>query len=448
MQYNTREDVIVRANEAVGKPFRLYETRAAYSLENKGSVGNYVQEVWFGIPQNSRSEADFADLGIELKVTPYTINDKRTASKERLVLNIINYMTEKTNTLRESSFWKKNRQILLMFYHSDSTSPRTDWSISHVHLWNLDKCDDIAQIEEDWRYIAISISNGRAHELSEGATMILGACTKGSDRTTVRKQPASEILAKQRAYCIKQPYMTALLQRIMQPEASPVARLFETTQHSDQPNTVFETRISKLIHPYIGSPISELFEQFRVRKKSKSAIPLVISRILGYSGGSVNTSTEFRQAGIQTKVIVAGATGSIRESMSFPRMIFREIADTPLWEESEFYQLLSSTRFFFIVFQSDVNQTVRLRGVKFWHMPNDDLDRYAAVWKRARQAIISGDPTAFPKQSQHPIGHVRPHARKATDTDTLPDGSTTTKRSFWLNRSYVETIVNDLLDHQ
>ena len=48
---------------------------------------------------NSISAPDFEDAGIELKVTPYKKNkDNSLSAKERLVLNIINYMEEYKNT--------------------------------------------------------------------------------------------------------------------------------------------------------------------------------------------------------------------------------------------------------------------------------------------------------------------------------------------------------------
>lgn len=52
---------------------------------------------------------------------------------------------------------------------------------------------------------------GRAHELSEGDTLYLAACTKGANASSVRQQPFSTIPAKQRAYSLKSSYMTQIL---------------------------------------------------------------------------------------------------------------------------------------------------------------------------------------------------------------------------------------------
>lgn len=44
----------------------------------------------------------------------------------------------------------------------------------------LEKSEDLKQIEEDWNLIIKKIRDGKAHEISEADTMYLGACTKGS----------------------------------------------------------------------------------------------------------------------------------------------------------------------------------------------------------------------------------------------------------------------------
>ena len=55
------------------------------------------------------------------------------------------------------------------------------------------------------------IIEGKAHEINEGLTDYLAACTKGNSSKSVRKQPYSDIPAKQRAYSLKTGYMTSVL---------------------------------------------------------------------------------------------------------------------------------------------------------------------------------------------------------------------------------------------
>ena len=68
-------------------------------------------------------------------------------------------------------------------------------------------------IEHDWETIMEKVRAGRAHELSEGDTLYLAACTKGANASSVRQQPFSELPAKQRAYSLKSSYMTQILNK-------------------------------------------------------------------------------------------------------------------------------------------------------------------------------------------------------------------------------------------
>ena len=59
---------------------------------NKGSFGNAVEAYYFMLDLNSKSEADFAEAGLELKTAPLKRNrDGSLSAKERLVLGMIDY---------------------------------------------------------------------------------------------------------------------------------------------------------------------------------------------------------------------------------------------------------------------------------------------------------------------------------------------------------------------
>jgi DNA mismatch repair protein MutH len=77
-----------------------------------------------------------------------------------------------------SSFWKKNAHLLLVFYLHDSEKDLLDYVIKLVDDWKYPE-EDLLIIKNDWQIINQKIKEGKAHELSEGDTMYLGACTKG-----------------------------------------------------------------------------------------------------------------------------------------------------------------------------------------------------------------------------------------------------------------------------
>ena len=163
---------------------------------------------------NSDSEPDFMPAGIELKVTPYKrIKKNELSAKERLVLNIIDYETEYKNEFRSSHFWYKNNKIQLLWYLWEAGKDKKDLKITHEKLLELAKNEDLKQIEEDWNLIIKKIRDGKAHEISEADTMYLGACSKGANALSTRKQPFSDIPAMQRAFCFKNSYMTQLVRK-------------------------------------------------------------------------------------------------------------------------------------------------------------------------------------------------------------------------------------------
>lgn len=210
-KYVTKEDILQRAQEIKGIPLREVDKTGRLTT-GKGAIGTVIEESWFGYTPNSESEPDFPEAGVELKVTPYIRGPKGIRAKERLVCNIINYMEEYDKTLQTSAFWHKCNTILLMSYEHLADKPKEDFKIDEAVLFSFPE-EDLAIIEHDWETIMEKVRNGRAHELSEGDTLYLAACTKGANASSVRQQPFSDIPAKQRAYSLKASYMKQILNK-------------------------------------------------------------------------------------------------------------------------------------------------------------------------------------------------------------------------------------------
>ena len=177
-------EISMIANTALGKTFRQIEKEDLTTFEEKqvqkGSLGQIIETALYGIETNSESEPDFIDAGVELKVTPYRKNKNNSLSaKERLVLNIINYMTEYANSFENSHFWFKNHKLEILWYLYEENKDNLDFVLTHANLIDLEVSEDLKQIEKDWNTIIDKIKAGKAHEISEADTMYLGACTKG-----------------------------------------------------------------------------------------------------------------------------------------------------------------------------------------------------------------------------------------------------------------------------
>ena len=132
--------------------------------------------------------------------------------------------------------------------------------------------------------------------------------------------------------------------------------------------------------------------------------------------------------------------------MSFPTFRFKELIEEE-WEDSTFGNYLRETRFLFVVFKYDKNDDLRLMGCQFWNIPYEDLEtQVRLVWEKTKQVIKDGlkvdivngiRRNNFPKASENPVCHVRPHAKDASDTYELPDGRKFPKQCFWLNNTYI-----------
>ncbi len=438
--YVTKEAILKRAREAIGIPFKNIDTTGRLNT-GKGAIGTVIEESWFGYTPNSESEPDFPEAGVELKVTPYLRGKKGTRAKERLVCNIINYMEECDKTFYDSAFWHKCNTMLLMSYEHVAGLPKRELWIDKVTLFCFPE-EDLAIIEQDWKTIMDKVRSGRAHEISEGDTLYLAACTKGADSSSVRQQPYSAIRAKQRAYSLKSSYMTQVLNKYVfgNVESPHIIKSAEVLHVQ-----TFEEYIIKKIHPFYGMTQQQLMQHFSVKSTAKSLNEILLACMLGVSG-RISHTDEFKKAGMIPKTIRVQGDGSVKESMSFPTFDFIALSKEQSWETSELYNYLAPTKFMFVIFQEKAQGEYALERVMFWNIPDRDLEHVRRVWERTVQTIREGVtliPTSkgvhndLPKQREDSVAHVRPHGINASDKLPLPDGRMMTKQSFWLNNSYI-----------
>jgi DNA mismatch repair protein MutH len=76
-----------------------------------------------------------------------------------------------------------------------------------------------------------------------------------------------------------------------------------------------------------------------------------------------------------------------------------------------------------------------------WRPSAEELDVIEHEWTMFRDLISSGKADELPTESQTMAIHVRPHGRVASDTDPTPGGGSVTKKSFWLNKRFVQRIL-------
>lgn len=433
---------------------------------HKGKLGQLVEEIYFQYRPNSKAQADFPIAGVELKTTPLKKNAKGFIAKERLVFNIIDYEKEHLYTFKESSFWSKNSLLLLMFFLFEKGQLDIDAVFKIIRLWRF-PAKDLKIIKDDWLKIIQKIKNGKAHELSEGDTLYLGACTKGANKESTRKQPFSFIPAKQRAFSLKPKYLNFIIQESLVKEeltddSEYQSILEESIKNIAAEDYYYERKFLKEVEPIIKDISqfkgNETFEEFVIKKfipfygvsenkliellglkynaDAKNKFEIIARAILDVRKKRIE---EFEKADVLMKTIRIESNNSIKESMSFRQIQFTEIVQED-WEDSTWYKELNR-RFFFIVFYANNVGEYFLKKVIFWSVPEKDKDILEEVWMDTKNKIQNGNFENFIKASDEMIGHVRPKGRNAKDLMKAPNGTMQKKKSFWLNNKYIRNFI-------
>lgn len=163
--YQTIEELMEKAYGAIGKKLgELDKTNRIINDKNKGNIGQIIEEGYFGYKINNKQEADFSNLGVELKVTPYKWinNGKKVSAKERLVLTDINYSEDYDKPFKKSHCYEKMEKILMMFYEHENDKYKYDYIISQVFLYQFSMLPEEDQmiILNDYESILTKIQNG------------------------------------------------------------------------------------------------------------------------------------------------------------------------------------------------------------------------------------------------------------------------------------------------
>jgi len=420
---------------------------------NKAFFGHIFENSVYKYGSNSISAPDFEDAGIELKVTPYKRNkDNSLSAKERLVLNIINYMEEYKNTFFDSHFWYKNNKIQIIWYLYEQGIDKRNLKVTHEKLFTFPE-EDLKIVIDDWNTIIKKIKDGKAHEISEADTMYLGACTKGANSQSLRQQPYSSIKAMQRAFCLKTSYMTQLVRKY-------IGNYEDVEKIIGDKDISFKQYIDNVINKYKGKTQKELMNLFNIESNAKNLNAMLISRMFGVKG-NLSETDEFLKANIVPRTIRVEENGRIKESMPFPAFKFTDIVNQE-WGTSDLREELESTKYMFFVFKMIDGEYV-FKGIKLWNMPELTLENEVKdMWNKTIEIIKSGDIvrtfdtngnrlTNFPGMSDNKVCHVRPHARDSKDTfqlpvkDKLTNVTEYTKHCFWINNKYLEEILSEIL---
>lgn len=459
--YQTKEEVLEKATTILQKSLRgvvskeiadtIEKQIGGYGIKRKGFLGDLIEKYFFEINPGNISEPDFTIAGVELKTTPLKGSTKnKFVSKERLVFSMINYDTVVGETWELSSFLKKNKTLLLMFYLWIENQSILDYEFKFVHLLKLLEdisSEDVYQIQKDWEYIVAKIKRGEAHLLSEGDTYYLGACTKAANSRVVRDQPMSRAPAKPRAFSFKQQYINYLIQTKLLGAKSNTDSIFKKQRRLETIEEVVKEKFSSFINKTDKEILASL--NSKLGKKAKSYRRLIVNQILGVKSNNIE---ELEKANITLKVITLESTGNLKESISFPAFDYKDLV-TQVWYDgddetmSDFHLQLETKKFLFVVFQKQKgSEDIVLKKTAFWNFPMKDISEVEKVWQKTVDCIKDGRYEDLPKIKDSFVAHVRPHGKDSTDTIETPQKTQEMKRCFWLNAKYIQQAIENSKD--
>ncbi|MBQ9417400.1 MAG: hypothetical protein IJU19_02340 [Bacteroidales bacterium] len=455
LPYNIKDatSIFEYSKKILGKTLRDFVREGYEPKKGKGSLGQMVENIFFMLETNNYVGADFSEAGMELKCTPLKKSKQDNyLIKERLVCNMINYCEVVDEDFEHSHFYLKCQLMLLLFYLHKNNCDKLDLEFIFSVLWKLPK-KDLLIIKHDYEVIIDKIKQGKAHELSEGDTMYLGACRKGQKGESLMKQPNNDINAPRRAFSLKMAYMRTVLEYVVKSGKNAISNIPEVKSELVSTkallNHSFDDILLNRFKPFLNMPFEKIAKRknVNIENNPKNKFALIANAIAASAKcANVNRSEEFLKAGLTMKTIRVQASGIIKEAMSFENIDYIEVAECDEWTDSRLYELYSS-RFMFVVFREQTagKEDYLLDDVFFWTMPQKDLDWAEVYWDHIRTNVLVGHISEeyWWKGTDRKKFHVRPKALKATDLAPTPDGKDAKKFCYWFNNEYVREIVEN-----
>lgn len=423
---------------------KLRETKKFF--EGTGHVGNAVEEMIFGITNNSSKDPDFSTERVELKVTGMKKLKQKSPTgrgnkgdliaKERFTFGMINYEEIVNEKWENSSLLSKNARLLVLFYLYEERLHAFDYRFLNQKLFFsfLEDLSEhfVAQVKADWEYIVSQIKSGRAHQLSSSQTSYLEASSKGASGQ-LKKQPFSQIKAKPRALSLKDKAVDVLFKMATRGN-KPIPGLVRGKQ-------TIEDFIQQKLDPILGMSGEAIAKQqgFGFNHDYKSRWRQVIERQLT-DGKKFKMLVELPASFTVLRVVNFEKDMKLKEHISFPAFDYFRVAEDT-WEESDFYELLSEQRFLFAMFRKDGEDDnghviSNFIGWKFWSFPIDLLSEAQKTYEETQSRIRDSN-YKFPTARDSNYCHVRPHDSKALYNSPAPDGTLQKKYCFWLNREFI-----------
>ena len=394
MKFESKEELLEYTSNIKGKTFKQIDSENLLKnttlKKQKGILGQVVEKGFYKYPLNSNSIADFEELGIELKVSGYIKNKNGgIRAKERLVLSKINYNDIIHETYERSHLLGKCKEMLIIWYHYNSKKPIEEFEITNYQLYDMSKDENI--FKNDFEIIKNKVMDGKAHELSEGDTSYLGACTKAAKSTDRTTQPFSPIKAKPRAFSLKNSYMNGILQESLHP------KIIEIKSNPIKSKPTQLMRHNK--RTYNQSEIDEIISELENKINSKYEENKIMTNEIDYNN-LISNEPEFKtiQEYIQYKLtpyicktqieIMNELTGKTYED-KIPKNINKLISDILIGKDNELKKMELFNKTNYMIKNLPVNGFNPLERMSFKTVSISDFDEdwEDSYWKNYFEEI-------------------------------------------------------------
>jgi DNA mismatch repair protein MutH len=327
-QTASEQEILARAGLLVGQ--RLNQVVDVPGLDvppsahTKGVVGA-AYEAFFGIPPNSRSEADFSGACIELKSTAIIQEQDGPRAKERVSLGMIDYATLPTEDWQSASVRGKLERLLFCFYRWSPDSPIGEFVTLATGLWQPSPAHD-ELLAADWVLVRDLVRAGRTAEVSEALGRRMGAATKGSGGAGWEEN-------RRRAWALKPPFVVEIYTTLTQPSAI-AANVAEVL--------AFEERQLALLRSVEGRTVRSLAGGRAGGLRAKNAAATVVRGLLGLRPRGRPEGSAW--TGIEVKTVPVSPNGRPYEHTSFPAFSHMELVEQD-WEDSDLLARVSRILF-------------------------------------------------------------------------------------------------------
>lgn len=220
--------------------------------------------------------------------------------------------------------------------------------------------------------------------------------------------------------------------------------------------------VESKVNQYFGKSVEELKRKFQP-KNNKAKFAVLTRKMM-----KVTTNlNEFE--GIHSSVLIKSVriTGNEMpaESMSFNRLNFKDWCDNDNWHNTQTYKFFKNNYLALFVYQQYpsgqrvADKDIIFKNVKVIKIPDYDLEHgFEEVWADTRQKILGNKliitvkmqkngrtvrKNNLPAMSFNGVAHLRPGGKDGNDMETLPNGQHIAQQRFWLNKQYIQKLLEE-----